>query len=293
MKNKAKSIAFICSMALLVSILIPSVIMKVRASEPITMTIPITFIESVELAGEGIVMEREVSVLDPVQSDDGEVIGGTINLAEENITYADDMTTYNVVAWYTMNENQGYTQLSTTVSLDDISTIDEAGARNISIFAVLGKSFVIDFNNNKVNYGGYSYNDNVVVSKYYPQSADGESSKTVTLPTNPESELGQEFMIDGYVFKGWGERESGETEMITNPTITYPTDDRTGSTRYYAYWQEIMASGNIMEAGEYSLGPNTAYTFGEGTWKVNSDTSEYAGGNVFYVKTAGTYTFSK
>jgi len=66
-----------------------------------------------------------------------------------------------------------------------------------------------------------------------------------------------------------------------------------GSTTYYAYWQEVMTSGNIMEAGEYSLGPNTAYTFGEGTWKVNSDTSEYAGGNVFYVKTAGTYTFSK
>ena len=36
-----------------------------------------------------------------------------------------------------------------------------------------------------------------------------------------------------------------------------------------------------------------AYSFGDGTWQVEGDTTSYAGGRSFYVKKDGEYTFTK
>ncbi|MBR2046134.1 MAG: hypothetical protein IJ958_08385, partial [Agathobacter sp.] len=46
-------------------------------------------------------------------------------------------------------------------------------------------------------------------------------------------------------------------------------------------------------AGRVHLDSGEAYEFGAGTWKVSGDSTNYAGGNVFYVPESGDYEFTQ
>nr|MBQ8251756.1 hypothetical protein [Lachnospiraceae bacterium] len=57
----------------------------------------------------------------------------------------------------------------------------------------------------------------------------------------------------------------------------------------YPKWRE---DGAVPKGKSVKLYKGKAYSFGEGTWTVNGDSTSYAGGNSFYVKSDGQYTMS-
>lgn len=287
MSKTRKNWAIIIVMVLAVSLLLPSVVMKVKASGTATANLTINFMESIGDNPDGST-NKEVTITNFVSNEESGTFDGTINLVNENITYEKNSgDTRYIIEWYTMSEDGTYIPVNSTFSLSEVQVEEGDGVYHITLYAVYGKTIEITFNNNYANYGG-SYNDNIKVSKYYPQSAEGEASKTITLPANPESEFGAGFMIDGYSFTGWGAKESGETEMVNSATMNYES-----STTYYAYWENLRPQGPIVEAGQYYLEPNTQYILGDGTWTVNGGATEYSGRIGFYVKQSGTYTLSK
>lgn len=54
-----------------------------------------------------------------------------------------------------------------------------------------------------------------------------------------------------------------------------------------------MKKGIIPTGERIRLKSDRAYSFGDGTWQVEGDTTSYAGGRSFYVKKDGEYTFTK
>ncbi len=54
-----------------------------------------------------------------------------------------------------------------------------------------------------------------------------------------------------------------------------------------------MKKGIIPTGELIRLKSDRAYSFGDGTWQVEGDTTSYAGGRSFYVKKDGEYTFTK
>ncbi len=56
---------------------------------------------------------------------------------------------------------------------------------------------------------------------------------------------------------------------------------------------DVGPAGVIAESKSYSLQSDTAYTLGEGAWRVAGDPNVYPGGITFYVTTAGGYAFQK
>ena len=154
---------------------------------------------------------------------------------------------------------------------------------------------VTDFVDNGNNsYSGTINWANANIS-YVKDSASGDTRYFVQyknksdefVPITSEISL-SDFMIDGYSFKGWGARESGETEMVSSTTINYGSNEN-----YYAYWQDMRPQGTIESAGNYYLEQGTSYELGDGTWTVNGGSTKYPGSKVFYVKESGTYMLSK
>lgn len=278
MSKTRKNWAIIIVMVFAVSLLLTSVIMKVKAGETATANLTIYFLESIDSNAEDSIT-KEITITNFVVNDDGSY-SGTINLANENITYEKESgDTRYVVNWY----NNQKVPISPTFSLESVSVTDSDGVYEITLYAVYGETIQINLNNNADYIGA---GESVIVSKYYPQMDSAESSKTITLPTDP-SELASNFMIDGYSFIGWGESDSGDVE-VNSAELGYG-----GRQTFYAHWQDIRPQGSIETAGDYYLEPNIQYILGDGTWTVNGGVTKYPTGTSFYVKKAGTYMLSK
>ena len=56
---------------------------------------------------------------------------------------------------------------------------------------------------------------------------------------------------------------------------------------------EWMKKKIIPSGVKVRLSQECAYTLGSGTWKVSGDGTEYSGGNTFYVRSDGEYSFTK
>lgn len=269
MKKTKKGLAILCIMALAMALLFPFAVIKAKAEGTATANLTVHFVDSIE-NGEESSTTKTVAI---TIGNDGT---GTIDLAGENITYdkGNGDIRY-IVAWY----NESRESISSSYN---IGLVEADETKDIELYAVYGAAAQISFNNNAsyMNAG-----NSIIVTKFYPQKDASQTEETISLP-NP-SELSGEFVLDGYIFKGWGDSESGDVE-IDEITLGYG-NNRT----IYAHWQNQGPQGTITDAGQYYLDVGTAYTLGSGTWTVNGDTTTYPGGITFYVANAGTYTFSK
>lgn len=287
MKREKQGILVLGIMVLAMFLLFPGAVMKAKAGESVNANLTIYFVEDVR--GDTIGSTDKNITIIKNESEDGSTItySGTIDLSD--VTYINDdipNDRRSIFGWY----DSGWTSFSGPYVFENVSDAD--GVVEIELYALCSKTIMFTFNSNHANYGG-AYDDNKEVSISYPQSTVNETSKTITLPENPESELS--FKINGYVFKGWAERESGDVEIVKTKTVQYGNDSNNGNTYYYAHWQDQRHSPDvpITGVGQYYLEPGTAYSLGSGTWTVNGGSTKYTGGITFYVNSAGYYTFSK
>ena len=281
MKKIQKKTVFLCVVLLVVTLLLPSVVMKVKASGTATATVSIYFMESLDSDSDPFIMEKEVTITDYVEDNVNGTYNGTISL--DSIKYektpGDIRYIFNL---YTMQDDM-YKPINYQFTLNEV--LADRGADNryfIELYAVYGQTIKIEYDNN----GYYMNESQVTETKYYPQENISETERTIIFPE--PSTLADNFTLNGYVFKGWGETDSGDVE-INEITLSYGN-----SKIMYAHWQDQRPlDGVIAEVGEYYLETGKAYTLGDGTWTVNGDTTKYAGGITFYVTTTGNYTFSR
>ena len=284
MRNRLKHKALICTAILLVSIFFTCVVMNVQANDPVTVTMTIYPMETTNSNADSQTVKQDFTVTDFVDNGNNSY-SGTIKWANANISYVKDSASGDTRYFVQYkNKSDEFVPITSEILLSDLNVTNEAGKYTANVYAVYGKTIKINFNNN-ASYLGKG--NSVIVAKYYPQTVSTESSQIVTFPTNP-SELSSDFMIDGYSFKGWGARESGETEMVSSTTINYGSNEN-----YYAYWQDMRPQGTIESAGNYYLEQGTSYELGDGTWTVNGGSTKYPGSKVFYVRESGTYMLSK
>lgn len=288
MKRAKKNLAILCGMLLTVSILFSCMVMKAKAEESVTAEVTIHFVEK---TNDGLFTigstSKEVSITKNENPDNNTVTySGTIDL--NDVTYKnedepDDIRS--IFGWYDSNMQP----VSSPYSFENLSLSDTNNVVNITLYAECSKTIRLIFNSNHANYGG-TYADNIEAYKYYPQSTASETSKTITLPSNPQTELS--ININGYTFKGWAIKESGDVEIVTSTMVSY--DNNTGDARYYAHWQDQRPQEDtITNAGQCYLDVGKEYILGDGTWTVNGGATQYPGGITFYVNSAGYYTFSK
>lgn len=290
MKREKQGTLVLGIMVLAMFLLFPGAVMKAKAGESVNANLTIYFVEDVR--GDTIgSTDKNITIIKNVSEDGGTITySGTIDLSD--VTYINDdipNDRRSIFGWY----DSGWTSFSGPYVFENVSLTDSDadGVVEIELYALCSKTIMFTFNSNHANYGG-AYDDNKEVSISYPQSTVNETSKTITLPENPESELS--FKINGYVFKGWAERESGDVEIVKTKTVQYGNDSNNGNTYYYAHWQDQRPQEDgITGAGQYYLEPGTAYSLGSGSWTVNGGFTKYTGGITFYVNSAGTYTFSK
>lgn len=279
MKKIQKKTVFLCVVLLVVTLLLPSVVMKVKASGTATATVSIYFMESLDSDSDPFIMEKEVTITDYVQNEDG-TYNGTISL--DSIKYektpGDIRYIFNL---YTMQDDM-YKPINYQFTLNEVLADGADGIYFIELYAVYGQTIKIEYDNN----GYYMNESQVTETKYYPQENISETERTIIFPE--PSTLADNFAPNGYVFKGWGETDSGDVE------INEITLSNGNSKIMYAHWQDLRPlNGVIAEVGEYYLETDKAYTLGDGTWTVNGDTTKYTGGITFYVTTTGNYTFSR
>lgn len=288
MKVSKKRMAIIFSMVIVVFLLFSCAVMKAKAEDLVTAEVTIYFVENINDTSATIGNAfKEVSIIKNVNEADGSTTySGTIDVSDvayRNDDAPDDIRS--IFGWYDSNKQP----IQLPYSFENLSLSDANGVVEIKLYAECSKTVRLIFNSNHVNYGG-TYADIIEAYKYYPQSTASETSKTITLPSNPQSELS--INIDGYTFKGWAIRESGDVEIVTSTTVSY--DNNTGDKRYYAHWQDQRPVGNtVTDAGQCYLDAGKKYTLGDGTWTVNGGATNYPGGTTFYVTKSETYTFSK
>ncbi len=286
MKKTKKGIAFLGGMAA-VFLLFTGIVMKTKAEGTATASVTIWFTESIDSDAVDSI-QREITISDFVKTGEGTdnvSYSGTIDLTKENITYeynsSEDIR--NIISWYGMGD-EGIVPISSTFSLSDVSVEEADGVYCIILYAVYGNTILINYDNNAAYMG---LENSRVVSKYYPQTDASENEKMINLPASP-SELSNEFVLDGYEFKGWGETDSGEVE-IKEITLGYGQN-----TKLYAHWKDLRPEEDfVTESGQVYLEAGKPYTLGDGTWTVNGGSTNYSGGITFYVTNTGTYTFSK
>ena len=293
MKKIKKKTIILCSVLFIVSLLAAGVVLQVKANGIIKVNVTVKFIESKD-SESAESYTKEFTITNFTDNGNG-FYSGTIDLANGNITYEKETgDTRYVIAWY--NSAREYINDSTYSFEDEALTYsDDKGVyEGLVIYAEYSKILKINLLNNKYYYSGYTLN-NEIVSEYYRQSAAGESSTMISLPSNLE-DLTEEFIFDGYEFIGWGKTESGDPNIIKSGSdiIEYPINNASKEVSYYAYWQDQRHSPDvpITGAGEYYLEPGTAYFLGSGNWTVNGGSTKYTGGITFYVNSAGYYTFS-
>ena len=105
--------------------------------------------------------------------------------------------------------------------------------------------------------------------------------------------ISEEPVKDGFLFTGW--QWNGKLYQKDEVIQDLAWADYNAQTiTFTAQWEQDMSlGGTITESGTYQLVAGQEYTLGEGTWTVDSDTSQYAGSISFYVAQNGTYTFTK
>ena len=257
--------------------------MNVQANDPVTVTMTIYPMETTNSNADSQTVKQDFTVTDFVDNGNNSY-SGTINWANANISYVKDSASGDTRYFVQYkNKSDEFVPITSEISLSDLNVTNEAGKYTANVYAVYGETIQINLNNNADYIGA---GESVIVSKYYPQMDSAESSKTITLPTDP-SELASNFMIDGYSFIGWGESDSGDVE-VNSAELGYG-----GRQTFYAHWQDIRPQGSIETAGDYYLEPNIQYILGDGTWTVNGGVTKYPTGTSFYVKKAGTYMLSK
>ena len=287
MKRTGKRIAFLCLVIMAAMLFVPILAMKVKASTTQTVTLEIELMESLD-SDPYENMQVQVTATNFVDNMD-DTYAGTINLANENITYAknrDDVR--HIIGWY----NDDYISMDSVISLSDVPVEKGGDASNpnytIRLCALYGKTIKIEYDNNAAYMNEYMGTSVTPISaaKYYPQKDASITEETIIFP-NPAT-LPGDFTINGYTFKGWGEYDSGDVE-ISEITLRYGDNNK-----MYAHWLDLRPQENtITGAGQYYLEPGTAYSLGSGSWTVNGGSTKYTGGITFYVNSAGTYTFSK
>lgn len=281
MKKIQKKTVFLCVVLLVVTLLLPSVVMKVKASGTATATVSIYFMESLDSDSDPFIMEKEVTITDYVEDNVNGTYNGTISLDSIKYEKTPGDIRY-IINLYTMQDDM-YKPINYQFTLNEV--LADRGADNryyIYLYAVYGQTIKIEYDNN----GYYMNESRVTETKYYPQENISETERTIIFPE--PSTLADNFTLNGYVFKGWGETDSGDVE-INEITLSYGN-----SKIMYAHWQDQRPlNGVIAEVGEYYLETGKAYTLGDGTWTVNGDTTKYTGGITFYVTTTGNYTFSR
>ena len=116
MSKTRKNWSIIIVMVLAVSLLLPSVVMKVKASGTATANLTINFMESIGDNPDGST-NKEVTITNFVSNEESGTFDGTINLVNENITYEKNSgDTRYIIEWYTMSEDGMYIPVNSTFS---------------------------------------------------------------------------------------------------------------------------------------------------------------------------------